>query len=226
MKKKLLLVIIMLFILTGCSTEYYVVLGKDSIKEKITVTIPDTDIPVRTQEEINADIEVDDQITPFIEQDQYPLFKNYDIKYNKKVKKNNGITTITYDYKYKFDEFRKSNIYRQCFEHSDLRTEARGFYLHFNGKFYCLYGDEVVVKIHSKNQVNSHNADNVKGNTYTWIINKDNQDKVDIVMSVSNKPAGADSLIIIVLIVIGLVGLGFGYIFYQNVKSREMRNEI
>ena len=79
MKKKILLILSVLFLLTGCDNVYNLTIEDDILKEEIISIIPDD----------KADA-VDKM---FIEEDDFPFFDNYKHKYKKVVKKRNlGLT--------------------------------------------------------------------------------------------------------------------------------------
>ena len=110
MKKIIPILVIFLFILSGCSAEYNLEISNDKVKENINVEILDSDIP---KVDPNDEIEVNDRITPFIKNDQYPIFNDYKTKYKKKVKKVGDLTKITLNYTYSHDEFKRSNTFKR-----------------------------------------------------------------------------------------------------------------
>ena len=223
MKKKFIFLSILLLSLTGCKTTYNLEFSNNNIKEDITTTILSSDIP---KKDANAISEVDDRVTPFIENDQYPIFNDTKIKYKKKVKKENDTTIVNLKYTYSHDEFRNSNTFKKCFRHAELVDNYKDYELTFSGDFYCLYGEEVEINIKTNNKVLSNNADKVSGNTYTWVINKGNLEHANIKMKISKKSnITSYTLYVIIGIVVVVLGLlGFGA--YQTVKKREEVNEI
>lgn len=223
MKKVKIILIIACFILTGCSAEYNLEFSNDKIKEHIVANILDTDIPKQIANPIS---ELDDQITPFIENEQYPFSNNDDIKYNKKVEKKSNATTVTLDYEYSHEEFKNSKAYSTCFAEKSFEETKKGYNLKFSGHFYCLYGDSVTINIKTNNEVISHNADKVSGNTYTWVINKDNAQDANISINISKKSMYIKPIIYIVLGVVFLVLTIGAYIAYNKIKNRDSINEI
>lgn len=223
MKKKLLILILFLFIITGCSAEYTLDFSNKEIKENINITILDSDIP---KSDPNSLIEPDDRITPFIKGEQYPVFNNKDITYNKKVDKNGNITTIKLDYNYTHQKFKNSTVYKTCFENASFESERKNYVLNFSGSFYCLYGKEIKINIKTNNKVNSHNADKVSGNTYTWIVNQKNVDDTNILMDISKESKIIDMVAYIILGIALVVIIIFGYRVYTKIKKSKDVNEI
>lgn len=227
MKKNIFILLCMFILLTGCSSEYNLTFGNNKIKENIKATILDSDIPVLTPEEAAAGISLDDPITPFIENDQYPYLNNFDIIYDKKVDKTDNLTTINFDYIYdSIEDYKKSAIYNSCFENSTISENRNGYSISFNGKFYCLYGNELTINVKSNNEVISSNADKVSGNTYTWKINKNNSSDVDIHMEISKRANAVNYTITIILAIIGVILVVVGLFVYSKIKNRENVNEI
>lgn len=176
--KKILIFIMVLFI-TGCSSKYTLIISDDSIKEDINIVIPKNMIPKLSEEEIKQGIELDDQITPFIEQDQYPINNNYNIIYNKEKKEFDDYIELNFDYSYKPEEFITSNSLARCFENYAYSYKDN-YTFNINGNFYCLYSDKLEIKIQANNRIIKSNADSKKGKTHIWYITKENQNDVDI----------------------------------------------
>ncbi len=220
--KKALSIIIAIFLLTGCSSEYNLELSNNKIKEKIVTNILDSDIPSQ-QSSIS---EVDDRITPFINNDQYPFDDSDDKKYKKTIKEDNGTTQVTLEYNYSHSDYRKSKIYKTCFEKARFDNLDNGYQLNFTGKFYCLYGDELVVNIKTNNKVISNNATKVSGNTYTWIINNDNVNDININMKISDQSKTINYVLYVIAAIFFIAVIIFGYNVYQKIKNRDSVNEI
>lgn len=223
MKKIKIILIIACFILTGCSSEYNLEFSNDKIKEHIVATMSDSDV---TTEQIDQVASFEDPSIPFINDDQYPFPNNYDIKYNKKVDKKANSTTVILDYEYSHEEFKNSRAYNSCFADKSFEETKKGYNLKFSGHFYCLYGDSVTINIKTNNEVISHNADKVSGNTYTWVINKDNAQDTNISINISKKSMYIKPIIYIVLGVVFLVLTIGAYIAYNKIKNRDSINEI
>lgn len=223
MKKKLVFLGILLLSLTGCTTQYNLEFSNGSIKEEIITTILPSDIPTKKSSDIS---EVDDRVTPFIENDQYPLVNNTKVKYKKKVKKSGNDTIVSLSYNYNHDEFRNSSTFRSCFRNYVFDEQYKGYTLNFSGDFYCLYGNEVVINIKTNNKVLSHNADKVSGNTYSWVINRENLGKVKINMEISKKTKITSSIIYVIVGIIAVVLCVFGFIVLKKIKNKDSINEI
>lgn len=222
MKKNIIILLISFLFLTGCTSEYTLEFSNKKIKENITVDILDSDISNMTSQVA----EVDDRITPFIEEDQYPLMNNKDVKYKKKVKNIDLGKRVNLKYTYSHDEFKESKAFNMCFEKKEFSELRKGYSLNFSGKFYCKYTEDVVIKIKTNNVVVSNNADKVEGNTYIWYINSSNVDNVNISMELSKKVKYTKYVIYTILGIIGVVLLVGGLKIYEIIKTRDNVNEL
>ena len=200
--------VVCIFLLSGCAASYNLEIGNDSFKEKITVDIDKYEIPTSRED----GIEVDDQITPFLNNDYEALSKNFESKYKKTVTDNGDYYSVLMNYKYSEKEFGKANSLKRCFENYEFGYDKR-YYLHVYGDFYCLYSNEMTINIKTNNKVLKNNADIVNGNVYTWIINSENSNNVDIEFEVEKGfPTGilmyiiyGVSLVIILVLIYSLI---------------------
>ena len=204
MKKILLLFIF--FLVCGCSANYNLEIANNSFKENIDIRILKSEIPASTN---NDGVEVDDQITPFINEQTPAFFKIKDKFYSKKVYEQDDHYNINLSYKYTFDEFKNAYSINSCFENIEISGEDI-YYINLKGMFYCLYSDSVDIKIKTNNDVINHNADRREGNTYIWSIHNGNINNVNILFEVSkdikNKSIILEiSIITILLIILGIV---------------------
>jgi PBP1b-binding outer membrane lipoprotein LpoB len=223
MKKNIIILIISILFLTGCTSEYTLEFSNKKIKENITVDILDSDIPNQNTQQV---AEVDDSITPFIENDQYPFMDNTEKKYIKKVTSIDGGKRVNLKYTYSHNDFKNSKTYNMCFEKKSFNELRKGYSLNFSGKFYCRYTDEVAIKIKTNNVVINHNADKVEGNTYIWYINSKNVDDVNISMELSNKVTYSKYIIYGILGIVAVVLLFAGLKIYEIIKTRDNVNDL
>lgn len=211
--KKVILIISLLFI-SGCTTSYNLEISNDSFKENITVYINKSEIPTK----IYDDIELDDQITPFIEND-YPAISSDSKSYYKKVVTDAGdYYKVLMDYKYSEKEFGQSNSLKNCFENYEFGYDKK-YYIHVYGNFYCLYSDEIKINIKTNNKVLKNNADTVNGNVYTWNINKQNEKDVDIEFEVEK----GFSYLTLLYIIIGVLVILIPVIVYKFLQSKKRK---
>ncbi|MBQ6539068.1 MAG: lipoprotein [Bacilli bacterium] len=220
MKKKLLLILVFVLVLTGCSNEYNLTINGDTISEEIISTIPNNEITTQTAEEKAAGIENDDQITPFINNDQYPFTNNNKIKYKKDVSKNGLNTIVKLNYDYTVDNFKNSRVYNECFQKSVIERKDGYLRLAFLGEFSCLYGDSLTINVRTDRKVIDDTANDVDNNTYTWIINDNNENNVNIQMILDDNTStsGGDNItLFFIILLIIFIGVDI-YIIFKKKK--------
>ena len=165
MKKRFVL-LILLMLLCGCTTNYRLEIKNDSFKEHIEF-YREGNINEEVEEFDENGVEYDDPFPTSIDQDIEALkSKNY----KKTIKSTNDGTLVTLDYTYGENEFSNARSISSCFSNSEFSHKDK-YYIHLSGTFYCRYSNEVKIEIYTKNKVLSNNADEINGNSYIWYIN-------------------------------------------------------
>lgn len=218
MKNKFLLLIPIL-LLTGCTINYNLEIDSSSITETITGTV--------TKEEI----ELKDKSTGvniyrnYLYNDQ-KVFKDKDNLYKRSITEEDDIVKYNYSYTYR-NNYKNSRIIDTCFDNSVVEETDEFYYISLTGNFNCLYSDKVTINVTSDYAVLENNADKVNDNTYTWVINK--EDDVDISITVSKelkyeqetkrKTISTFQIVgLVVLIILSLIT----YILYKKKNSEEL----
>lgn len=184
-KKYFIIIILILFLCTGCNIEYNLTISEDNISEKISIV--DTVSYNRSEKDILN-----------IYNRWYPTFVNYitegetiEIKdYNKKYDGieyhdktinaiNNGynyIYTYNYDIDNYYDSYPKVNVYLDSYVYNDndklvLRTSEENLlckYSYFDSLKVNITIDSTVYKLNYTNSLDINN------NTYTWVLDRSN----------------------------------------------------
>lgn len=175
--KKIIVVLISLLLLTGCTIDYNLVIDKDSIKETITGTAYKEEYEVR-EEDSGLNL-----FYTYINDDINPLISG-DGLYNKDINEiDNGIN-YKYDFIYK-NNYDKSKIINSCFENSNVKETDTYYSIELSGEFYCLYSDKININVISNYVVLENNAKEVNGNKYSWVI--DDSSNVNIFLNISKE---------------------------------------
>ena len=232
MKKKIF-IICLLLLTFGCSSQYNLNIKDDRIEESIVSKISNDEIPASSNLKIMGDIEVDDQITPFIKNDQFPFINDETIKYDKSVKNKDGYTTVTLRHNYSFDDYKRSKAYN-CFENKDF-YEDNGFYnISLYGTFYCFHGDDITINVKTDFKVVNNNADIVDNNVYTWVIDEESHTNKEIILKMK-KPLLSNSgikktifnspivaVIIILLLFVIIVSSAVYFVRRKNAENNKI----
>jgi hypothetical protein len=207
MKKKILLVLSVIFLLTGCDNVYNLTIEDDILKEEIISIIPDD----------KADA-VDKM---FIEEEDYPFFDNYKHKYKKVVKRSGNTTIVSLNYDYTIDTFKQSRTYNECFEKSVIKEEDGYLKFAFVGEFNCLYGDSLEINLRSNRKVVNSNAESVDEDVYTWSINRKNKNNVDIQFVLGNtNEVNTSSIVTIIFVILFVIIVIVDIYLFKKKKNK------
>lgn len=171
--KKVIILLVMTFLLTGCETSYDLNIKDYSIEEKITINVPSS-----------LDSNSKSIITDFIESEAYPLLgeRNDKIFYDIYLEDSSNGYSYTLNYKYKNNEIKNSKIINECFSNPYIKETDEYYMFAITGKFKCMNKNKkVLINIKTENTMYDHNADkNDILNRYTWEITDKNKDNVNI----------------------------------------------
>ncbi len=183
--KKIVLLILTILVLTGCTSQVNITISEDNLEEEIII---------------------DDQISPIsLFREYMPVYnKDYlgedepDTKYDgveyykREIANINGTNRIKYSYKYPIEEYTKSKTMRSIFKSSGLTTSDReGYITLYTSSDGLLAFDKypgltnLTINITTDLEMVENNADSANGNTYTWNYTPNNNSK-NIYIQVKN----------------------------------------
>ncbi len=200
MKKiKYILLILILFLFTGCSGNYNLKFNKDlSVDEELNILIDNYE---DTYEKTHQLFEKGN-----IDPDKYEIM----IEKNK--------VKIVYKESYQsFEEYYlNSNLYKVLFKNIEYNKDNKGMTINTESNFklndkdvqnlvnsYDI--DNLKINIITDFNVNKNNADEIKDNTYTWILkSSDTYKNINIGYDYKNEKSSS----IILLVLMGVISLG------------------
>ncbi|MDD2518616.1 MAG: hypothetical protein PHI05_03535 [Bacilli bacterium] len=186
-KIKLLMVLVMTVLLTGCSATYDIIIkANDEVFETINLSFKNEELG-ETKKEINAYL--DEQIKSY---KRILVYQEFD--FEKKVGKENSYVTITRTYP-NLDEYKESVFVKNLFQNVTVTNNKYYTEIQTVGDYYYdyIYGSDsdeiapkdknnvgnVEVSVRLENQLVDTNADlkNETKNIYTWVITPDDDFK-------------------------------------------------
>lgn len=224
--KKILVLIGVVFFLSGCSVKYEIDLTNSGVNESLNIVETDpSNQYFETLKDYNDDVPV---IYTDQDPDMYGSYEGvefYDINNLSSNKK----ADFTLSHKFASNEFNKSNIINTCYNQVTFINNKETLNINTSSNFLCFTKyvtlDNVEISIKTNKEITSHNADKVENNTYTWVINKENAMNKSIQISaeknkqVSKKSENNSLNLNIILIIIGaFIGLIIGLFIYKNHK--------
>ena len=118
-----------------------------------------------------------------LKNEQYPIFGNNDIVYNKKINNNH----VELSYNYTEDEFINNNYIMSCFENYEINSDDSSFSIDLSGKFKCYDNNDInninIIVNTSYDIIDTNGEKSNKG--YKWNINRDNYQNIDIYLKLS-----------------------------------------
>lgn len=172
---KLILLLIILFSLTGCTFEYNIEINTNRIKESNIIYIDNA-----TKDTIKQEVE---ELV-----DSYTGPTNGLGMYTQSIVNSNNRFGMLYEMNYsKIEDYNDSISVSSCYDNYKLIKEEDKIIISTSKEFKCFDNykelDDVIVNIKSNLDVLSSNADEVNGNVYTWNITKDNANNKAITIS-------------------------------------------
>lgn len=171
--KKISLLIILLLIISGCTSKINIDISDNIINEEII--IDNQSVPLSNFPNYVPAFKKDNII------DTEPDTKLEGIEYYKKEIKDN---LIHYSYSFRTEEYNNSHTMKDFFSSSSLESSRwTGFLEAYTSSddiyVFDMYPDltQLEVNITTKLVVEESNADSVKDNTYTWVFTPNNKNK-------------------------------------------------
>ena len=210
MKKKLIIVLSLLFVLTGCSANYELTYKKGIFTEEITIY---EDKDISNNEELPSITKVEEKSDKVkIKDNEYYKIEHY-------TENDKNILKATY----KFDKLslKDSLVFNECFKEKSIIDEEKSIYIKLSGEVVCEYLENVSITFKTDKQVINTNAEkqNKRKGIYSW-------DKIPdegIIIEVSKKNIKKDANIIppVLRIIIVLILLGIGIYVLKKYNDLE-----
>ncbi len=213
--KKILLLFVMLFILTGCTAKYELTYQDDVFNEHIEIN----------EEKING------QLSEFgistVKENPNLLKLDEKNSYKYEFTNDEKSETLTLDFKYNDISIENSLVYKNCFQYKTFLDKDDYYYFHLEGDMVCEYLSSSDIVFKTDKVVLKHNADEVdeeKG-IYKWNDFESGEivfqvSKTEKIQSTNN---GIDDGIIplyvkiIIAVVVGLIT----FVVYKKVKKSQ-----
>lgn len=223
MRLKKIILILILFLLTGCTVDYNLVINNSGTIDESLVIMENNSFFGTSNGEVNKQL---DSILVFAKDETEPAYF-----YNHEKILGNVSSGVKYSYSFTFDNFRtQSEFLRRCFENYDLNFESNRVNI-LASNFMCQdqLGDDfdLNINIQVDGNVVEGNFDKKINNKYTWNV-KENND-VSIKLIVNNIANNQDehskqqksNIIIIVVSVLVVLLMLFGILLFGYTKNKQ-----
>ena len=158
MKKKLILLVGLIFIVTGCTAEYELTYEDGVFSEHVVIT-------ERVESNSNDLISISS-----ITGDSHYLKIDGKNKYEYDLEKSNTKNVLTLDFVYKDISYEKSKIYNNCFKYRTFIDEDDYYYIKLEGDSVCDYLSSADITFKTDKLVYKINADeqDEENGIYKW----------------------------------------------------------
>lgn len=220
--KKILILIIMCFILTGCSTEVNLKIDSENVFEQIKIY------------DLKSNVYINNIIKEDIQSNLEAFEREYEF-YTIKEFEENGYVGKTYDFNESIDLWWEMSHIRACYDSVDLRKTTTHISLTTSNEYRCGYlfgANDVKLIIDSDLTVNSSNADEIVGNKLIWNITSSNyknknievsykliDSKETIKVNEEQEEESSNQYIKYVLLSLGIIILIVGIIIFIKIKN-------
>ena len=225
--KKIILLLLILLTVAGCSSEVNINITDGKIEENVYSYDTKDKIYPNNGNGLDEDIKM---WMESFERGSYELF--YKIKTEEREP---NIIGKRYTATFNIDEWSYYSIIKKCYNNYNLENTENLFSIKTDSNYICgkIYGaKDVILKITTDYNVISNNADEIKDNTYIWHISDETYDDEQIIFSISKKRTNSktnaidekkaqniSNIINTVLIVISIGAIITGFIIYNKVKN-------
>lgn len=239
MKKRILILMIILLLTTGCTCEYNLTIEENSYKEEIIIIGSTSDeissfnnkweIPINKEEYNNINLEPDSNggFTGEI----------YNYKLNN--------SRLTFNYNFNRSQYINSTAVSNCYDMLTITNSNNRTVISTSSNNKCFENhpplNNIKIRIKVDKPVISNNADSINGNTYIWNINKSNANEksINLILGNQNNESNENSnpnnsnnninknnnnifdrYILYIFIAILVIIIYFGYKWFINMKDK------
>lgn len=177
--KKIILIILCMLTLTGCSLEYDITFNEDSISEHIKTTFKGN--IYKLANEIEGD---GFYLEKEIVENQIPSLKDDQAFYKKEIIAKDTLSTVNLTYDYTYDQFAESYFLDRCFEHVYVNNTEEYIYVSLYGQFNCFYEENLEIKLSTDYKMLETNSNKYKNGKYIWNLNMtDDESNITFMLS-------------------------------------------
>ncbi len=189
MKKRIIIVLLMcLLITTGCTCEYNLKINNNTYQEEVIITASDS--TERTELNQTFKIPVDKEIydcSGDADGNNYGdnAVYNYSLNGNR----------LVFNYDFNSSEYTKSTAAYQCYNTVTITKRGKNTIVSTSNKVDCFDTYQALtnltIKVTVDQNVISHNADSVSGNTYIWNLDRVNAKSkaVNMILGEASSPS-------------------------------------
>lgn len=179
MRKRIVILLLMLIITTGCTCEYNLKIENGTYKETVVLESSDASETANFNKQWNISTNKTINnlgLDPSPEEIPVDNVYSYNLTGNK----------LTFNYDFNQNEYKYSTAISKCYANFSISNYNNRTVISTSSNPICFddYPNltKVTIKITVDEKVVSSNADTVNDNTYTWILTKENKKAINLIM--------------------------------------------
>ena len=228
MKVKCLILILVTFLMCGCTAEVNLDISNDKVNESVDITFYQNAIYskdlIKTSFRNYIPVFAKDLIV-----DTEEDLPNANTKYYQKKETDLG-NGYKFNYKYNFDivDYNNARTIREAFKSYNVSKNGNIISLTTDDNGIIFFDDypeleEIKINIKTDYYVEENNADRVSNNTYTWIFNKDSKKSINMLID-TTKEANYSVIdwripIVIIIAIVLIISL---FLVFRNKKNNKI----
>lgn len=227
-----IIVLLLLFIISGCDVNYNITISNDSVSESSNLLFTPSDMDSNEYYSVGNEFSsFSEFIDSYYKQDYYAYSYNYNdfSKYEKSTFSNSNGSGFELKYDYNLNNYGNSNMFNAC-RNSSYNIDDKNIIIDVKNICNCFYNDSynnldtVRINIKCNLKVLNNNADSVRDNIYTWIIDKEKCLDKSIYIKIKKSQNYGNVLIIISILVILILVVIFMvvYIRRKNIQNNSL----
>ncbi len=208
----------MVFILSGCTTNYNVYFGENSVSEDINIVM-DGDINRFKGLDLDT-FYIEDEL---INYDNYVL-KDNSLKYKKNINVEGNKSYAVLSAEYKYEDLVNQYIINKCYDHVFVDDLEDYIYILLSN-FKCELESPINVSISSYYKISNTNGTKEKDDIYTWKLENDKNNDIEIMIQKEKNNTSKTSIIgsipiykIIIFIILVITGIVIYILHKKNSK--------
>lgn len=236
MRKKISVLLVLIFLLTGCSATYNITIDNNTLSDELIIkNVKDKIYSDGMTYEKLINIYYNQNVASNINTPGYPeINKKLDgyTYYNKVLIDNDGMYGFKLNNTFSLNDYKNSPLLLE-YNFKNIIISNNRILIKSNTSQGCTlfdnypYLDNILVNIITNYKVINNNADEIKDNTYTWFVNKNNFKNKEISIEIDKSDISYNTLLdekesnVLIVFLIGLVLtviFVFGFYTYYKVK--------
>lgn len=213
--KKFILLITLLFIITGCSNSIVYEFKEDEINSNIEISFTKEEFEnymKENSEHQEENSEIEESLEELIEQ-SYEELSFIAIEEDDKTsyyepiesKQKNDEYIYKYGYNFNYDNFSDNYYLNNCFEYYNTTEDDDYYHYKLSGLFTCDTSNSFKLEIVAKDKYIISNADKKDNNSHIWNIKEDDNDITFSISKASKKEKNKISIIYILGFILILI---------------------